>query len=474
MRRIHHGTPRPGWAETNRSLGLVFNDTVSEDGSVASYWREGPFYDFDLDEILTLEQAAATLHRMCVAAGDRIVEGCPRTDAAMRREAYLTSVCTPRTCLLSRAGVPEYVHEQVIRTWYDNSPQTWTHSDKDLFGTHAHTRQSPDFSPHVYGRFDIWYGGRGTTPKLLEYNAQTPTSLLEAAVVQWRWLEETGHTHHYDRQWTSVHERLIEAWRRNLGELVAARPWLPQRPTVWFAYDGSEASGEDLMNAGYLAETARQAGYPVELIEVAQIGVDMADGRIVYEPSKGAPATPIDVIFLLYPWEWLWHEEGGRPIFANMADPAKRGTVWIEPPWTAALWSNKALLPVLWELYRDDPVHRELLLPAYFADERPADMTGYARKPIWSREGANVELVRDGIVLASTGGDYGDTGMIVQGLAELPTFDGPGGPYHPVLGVWMIDGEPAGMGIREGAGTDGLITRNGACFTPHTIGSHRT
>ena len=48
--------------------------------------------------------------------------------------------------------------------------------------------------PALYGRFDLsWAGAQsGHAPKLLEYNADTPTSLLEAAVIQWNWLEEVA------------------------------------------------------------------------------------------------------------------------------------------------------------------------------------------------------------------------------------------------------------------------------------------
>src|SRR5690606_31745115 len=42
--------------------------------------------------------------------------------------------------------------------------------------------------PEIYGRFDLAYDGTGPA-KLLEYNADTPTSLYESASFQWRWLE---------------------------------------------------------------------------------------------------------------------------------------------------------------------------------------------------------------------------------------------------------------------------------------------
>ncbi len=487
MRRLAHGLVRPGWQATNHSLGLTYNDTALPDGTLASYWREGPFYDFTPAEIEQLEAATATLHAMCLEAGDWMVRQCPRHHREARRSGYFTQVCTPETCYLARIGIPEFTHEQIIRTWFDGDPETWTHADKDLDGRWP--PQTPDWSPSVYGRFDLWYAGEGSTPRLLEFNAQTPTSLVEAAVIQWHWVEQTNQTNHPWRQWNSIHERLVGweatedepanegAWVRNMRQLREARPWLPEKPKIFFAYETSETSGEDRMNVAYLMATAEEAGFPVELIAMSQIGWDVAGDRAVFvrSPADRSAPEPIDVIFMLYPWEWFWHEEGAKAFFRNMADPTKRGTVWIEPPYTAALWGNKGLLPVLWKLFGDDPDRGRYLLPAYFAESTPAArLTSYARKPVWGREGGSVTLVRDGQVLVDNPGEYGSDGRyIVQDLCELPSFDGVEGVLHPVLGAWLIDGEPAGLGIREGVGTQGLVTRDDCHFVPHTIGSTR-
>ena len=74
-----------------------------------------------------------------------------------------------------------------------------------------------------------------------------------------------------------------------------------------------------------------------------------------------------------------------------------------------------------------------------------------------------VLLTPDGKSLVETAGDYGDEGYIYQELLDLPNFDG----NYPVLGCWIVDGEPAGMGIREG----GLVTNNTARFVPHVFQS---
>ena len=129
---------------------------------------------------------------------------------------------------------------------------------------------------------------------------------------------------------------------------------------------------------------------------------------------------------------------------------------------------------MLWKLFGDDPERGKYLLPAYFAESSQAARAdqSYAKKPIWGREGGSVTLVRDGVTLVDNPSEYGADGRyVVQELLELPSFDGLEGTVHPVIGSWLIDGEPAGMGIREGLGVDGLVTRDRCNFVPHVIGA---
>ena len=120
------------------------------------------------------------------------------------------------------------------------------------------------------------------------------------------------------------------------------------------------------------------------------------------------------------------------------------------------LLSNKAILPVLWKLF---PGHPQLL-ECHF--DHPASMTSYAVKPLLSREGANVTLVENDHIISQTAGEYGEEGFIYQQLQKLPAFDG----NHPVIGSWIIGGNPAGIGIRE---TKALVTDNFSRFVPHLI-----
>jgi glutathionylspermidine synthase len=115
--------------------------------------------------------------------------------------------------------------------------------------------------------------------------------------------------------------------------------------------------------------------------------------------------------------------------------------------------SNKAILPVLWKLFPDHPN----LLPCFV---EPKGST-YVKKPLLARQGANITIVEDGKIVAGTEGDYGHEGYVYQDLYDLPDFSG----NRPVIGSWIVDGEPAGIGVRE----DGPITGDTARFVPHVF-----
>ncbi|OZV77264.1 glutathionylspermidine synthase [Micromonospora echinospora] len=381
-------TPRPDWQTTIREQGLVYAETELPDGELMSYWDESAAYAFDLAEVLRLEEATEELHRMSVAAAEHVV--------ARNRYADF--------------GIPAWAAEAVARS----------------------LRERP---PSLYGRFDLWYDG-SWPPKLLEYNADTPTSLVEAGIIQWYWLEQTRPD--LD-QWNSLHERLVAAWHR-IGRVL-------HDPTVHVFWSREEDSGEDQMTAGYLAECARQAGLKAELMPIQEIGWD---GRRFVDRFD----RPVTTCFKLYPWEWMVAEPYGR-----LALEPGTPTTWIEPAWKLLL-SNKALLAVLWELY---PGH-ELLLPAFL--DSPRGMSEYVVKPLLGREGGSVRIVTADGAEISNPGIYGEEGWCYQEFRALPEFAG----NRVVLGSWIVDGESAGAGIRESAS---LITDGYARFLPHYIDAPR-
>jgi glutathionylspermidine synthase len=372
--------PRPDWRRRVEALGLVWHTA-----SGVPYWDESAAYAFSLEEIEVLEQATVDLYALYLAAGDHVV----------------------RHRLFARFGIPEFCWDLIAGSW----------------------RQQPPALD--YGRFDLGYDGSGP-PKLFEFNCDTPTALLEAAVVQWAWKEDVFPE---ADQYNSLHDKLVAKWRDIAPRL--------KTDLVHFTHS-RDTLGEDTVTTAYLMDTAIEAGLRSERLLPLDIGWD---GRRFVDLHR----REIRTLYHLYPWEWLVNEPFGRHL------PIARRTDWIEPIWKM-IWSNKAMLPILWDLF---PRHPNLL---WASAERPAGRD-FVRKPILGREGGNVRIVRGSLEVAAKDGPHADAPVIYQGLYELPEFDG----RYPVLGAWIVDGQPAGLGIRE----DGLITGNQACFAPHIITTER-
>ena len=384
--------PRQGWPATIEAQGLVYWRTELPGGEEVPYWNESAYYSLSSSEVYDLEASVRILMEMCVEAGDYMIEH----------------------NLFSEMGIPGWAVEAIKATWEAEPPM-------------------------LYGRFDLAYGHDGVA-KLLEFNADTPTSLMETAV-QWHWCQDVfGDA---GDQWNRVHEALVERW-------IELAPRLPG-DVVHMLHTSAEKSGEDLMTVGYLAETARQASLDVQVLPIEELGYDEFVGFV---DRDGAA---IRSVFKLYPWEWMLHEEFSEPMLERMGEGMGK-TTWVEPIWKM-LWSNKGLLPVLWRLFPDHPN----LLPAYFDHETHDTLTSFVRKPLLAREGANTTVVIDGAVAEEGPAQgYGGEGFVVQAYTDLGDYGG----GRPVLGAWVVDMEPEGLGIRE---SDSLITDNLSRYVPHAI-----
>lgn len=380
--------PRPNWQGRVERIGFAFHTMDGE-----PYWDESAAYEFSLEQIeRDIEAPTNELEQLCFAFIER----------ALADEA-----------VLRRLAIPE-AHWPLIA-------QSWQRGDRNL-----------------YGRLDLAYDGRGPA-KLLEYNADTPTALLESAVVQWDWLEQAMKQGLLPRgcdQFNSVHERLLAA-------LAALRQPSPYRLHLACA----QGADEDKGTVDYLLDCALQAGLDARFTYVEEIGL-LPDGRFCDGNS-----VPIESLFKLYPWEWLFRERYGEALAGAQCQ-------FVEPPWKALL-SNKGLLAFLWEM---EPGHPNLL-PAFFEGD-PGSQTLSARrvrKPLYSREGANITLIADGEVLYSDGGPYGEEGFVIQDAA--PNLFKANGRYA-VIGSWLVASEACGLCVREDATP---ITRNTSRFVPHYI-----
>jgi len=296
--------------------------------------------------------------------------------------------------------------------------------------------------PALLGRMDLAFDPATGDVSLLEYNADTPTLAVETAVAQWQWLEAL---HPDADQFNSLHERLIG----RLGEIGG----LVGGETLHFV--AQESSAEEWAHASYYADLAAQAGVRAALVNLPDIGWDGAAFRDLEN-------NPIRFFHKLHPWEWVREEEFGRHLAPE--DAAREPAGVLEPPWKAIL-SDKAVLPLLHEMF---PRHPNIL-PAFRGRVSEADgpVPGgdWVEKPCLGREGANVRMLTAGgrAVVDETGGPYGAPGarFVTQRRARLTTFEG---GWTALVGSWMVGDKAAGMILRE---SRAKILQDNSRVVPH-------
>ena len=373
MKRISI-TPRHDYQTKINDLGFQFSD---------DYWIENAYYSFSKEEIGVIEDATNECYKMYIDAVQYIIDN----------------------NLFSKLHIPQNIVPALINSW----------NQDDL---------------SLYGRFD--FAMKNGVPKLLEFNADTPTSLLEASIVQWYWKSDL--LPQKDR-FNSIHEALVESW----GEIKSHYNIRDKR--IYFTC--TQESAEDEITTLYISSTAAEAGINTASFDISEL---------VYDSEDNCFLTPchqevIEYMFKLYPYEWMFNEEFGKHLGTSNIQ-------LFEPLWKSIM-SNKYILKTISDLFPNSPYVLK-------CNDFPLNTGDYCKKPIYSREGANIELVKDRRTLEQTSGDYGSEGYIYQELVEVESQDG----MYPIIGSWIVGGEACGMGIRENSSR---ISDNMSYFIPHII-----
>ncbi|MDU0355947.1 glutathionylspermidine synthase family protein [Paraglaciecola aquimarina] len=312
--------------------------------------------------------------------------------------------------LLEKFQIPQHFWQQIADSWQQKQPS-------------------------LYSRLDFAYHGKGPA-KLYENNADTPTSLYESGFWQWLWLEDQvnlGLLPKQSDQFNSLQEKLVH----RLAHI--AKHYDVQHMHFACCQDTEEDRG----TVQYLQDCAKESGLLNDFVFMEDIGLAECGSFSDLQNNK------IETLFKLYPWEFMQREEFGESI-------RDAGVNWIEPIWKSIL-SNKALMPMLWKMFPEHPN----LLASYFEDELAnATETKLVKKPIFSREGANVSIIEQGKTVLHADGPYGEEGFIYQQFCPLPKF----GNHHTLIGSWLVGDKPAGISMREDSS---LITQDSSRFLPH-------
>lgn len=369
--------PRDIIAE-NHEDGMFYDDD-------RDYWQEDIIYALSLSEEMKLREATLDVHAMMLNAVAHILS-------------------TPR--LREATGLSEHA----------------LHLAEQSF-----VRQEPS----MYGRLDFIQDDKGDW-RFMEYNADTPTGMIESVLIQHRFLKNNNQEsiHH-------VFDALVErlTWlRERTGEdrpvlhLAALDESEMIDPETGDVYYSDPNMGEDINNARVVGRAAREAGWDTVEVLMNELYVD--DNKL-YDPD----GQQIHHIYKIYPWEDLSedaNENGELLVTDELYDSV---TSWLEPAWKM-IASNKVLLVALWELY---PNHPNLI----YSSMTRGDLFNYVKKPIFGREGDGITIyapsfnIKESYTEGRITPITRDEDYIYQEFIDTPSFDG----NTTMIGSWVVGQE---------------------------------
>ena len=297
---------------------------------------------------------------------------------------------------------------------------------------------------HLYGRFDFAGGVDGKPIKLMEFNADTPTSLYETAIIQWAMLKFNGMDE--EKQFNTLYEAIKENFKR-LVVLGGNTEEFSQYYEGWkILFSSIRGNIEDENTTRLLQSAANEAGFHTDFAYVDEVGFSGEEGVFKGEEN-------FEYWFKLIPWEAIAIDEGDLALLLTHIVEAQKAII-LNPAYTL-IFQSKAFMKILWDLFPNHP----LLLETSFT---PLKGQKQVEKRAFGREGANTIIYdNDMRVLAKVGGEYENFIPIYQAYAQLPQ-DAKGDFYQ--AGVFFAY-EGCGLGFRKG----GLIMENFSKFVGHKI-----
>lgn len=297
---------------------------------------------------------------------------------------------------------------------------------------------------HLYGRFDLSGGVDGKPIKLIEFNADTPTSLFETAIIQWAMLKFNNLDE--AAQFNDVYEALVENFKR-LVTLEEDTSAFDEYYEGWkILFSSIAGSSEDENTTRLLEAAARDAGFECDFAFASEVSFDDENG-IFWNGQNW------EYWFKLIPWEMIAIDESDLALIIKNIIKNQKAII-LNPAYTL-LFQSKGIMKILWDLYPNHP----LLLESSF---EPLNGKKQVKKPFLAREGANVSIINsDGSIEIQNDGEYANGKFLYQEFADFAK-DEKGNSYQ--AGMFFAF-EGCALGFRKGKD----IIDNYSKFVGHII-----
>jgi glutathionylspermidine synthase len=308
------------------------------------------------------------------------------------------------------------------------------------------------------GRFDFARTQDGL--KMLEFNADTPTSIVEAFFVNneaCQFFGVNNPNYSLDLNIETAFFKTIKQYQK-LGY-----------PTETIVFSALGWHDEDRITVEFLLQKSGLKGKFVALEDLR-----VYEDRLCY--WEDGP-KPIDVWYRLHALEKLAEEKDsdGYSTGAHVLElVAHKKLALINPP-SAFIAQTKALQALIWNLHEIEEFYTaqehetisKYMLPTYL-ENKFLGVHSYVVKPVYGREGGAVSIFSsEGTLITSDKEEaYWDQPMIYQQTAELEKIEVTTlkGPYtgRGLWGSFLIGGHASGICLRVGE----LITGNLSFYLP--------
>ena len=297
---------------------------------------------------------------------------------------------------------------------------------------------------HLYGRFDLAGGIDGRPIKLIEFNADTPTSLFETSILQWAMLKANNMEDSH--QFNNVYDAIKDNFKRLIMMEDDIKDFEKNYDGWKILFSSVKDNKEEESTVKLLQTIANEAGFNTEFAYMEDVEFDANDG-IFYKDVN------YEYWFKLFPWEDIGIEESDLAMLLTQIMENQKAII-LNPAYTL-MFQSKAFMKILWDLYPNHPLLLE-------TDFEPLKGIAQVEKKIFGREGANTVIVDENEkVIEERDGEYGEFSSIFQEYVKFPT-DKNGESYQ--AGVFFAY-EGCGLGFRRG----GLILDNYSKFVGHRV-----
>ena len=330
----------------------------------------------------------------------------------------------------------------------------------------------PEMPAVMCGRFEFAWTAEG--PKLLEFNAETPTFVVELFHMNGQVCKDFGLVDpNVDCQ-----EQLIQAMH---STITASLSWIGmhQRDSISVVFSSYADRKEERGTVEFYRNLLTSIGdlpYKTSFRGLNEL-------RVTPDCLFTADGERVDVLYKLYPTEHLIEDEApdGMPVGLALLELVRKRQLAILNPPVAFVLQNKALMAILWAMHM---VESELftseehmwieqyVLPSYLDAH---DVQGqvvfagaYVVKPVFGREGASI-TIRTGqqVVGQSEQHLYENQVKMYQQYVALPTTtvqtEEGLTDVHLIHNCFVVAGIPSAIGVRA---SQKLILDDNAYFLP--------